>query len=252
MAADNWWPPFLLVKQNLHGLVAPLQHLANYPGQAGRFLGQNFVTLEALKDDNQSLRQQNLNLQRKVQRFAAVAAQNNRLRELLGASAELEAGVLVAELLALDPDPYTHQIVINRGTNQGVAVGQSVLDAYGLMGQVIAVSNNTSRVLLITDASHSIPVQVSRNDFRALASGLGDRDYLLRLDHVAKTADLKVGDLLISSGLGGRFPSGYPVASIIKISQDPSQAFLTISAKPSARLNRSRYLLVVQKQGLQP
>jgi rod shape-determining protein MreC len=144
----------------------------------------------------------------------------------------------------MDPNPFTHRIIINKGERDGVVLGQPVLDARGLMGQVVELMPYTSRVLLLTDTTHSIPVQVNRNGLRAIASGTGNPERL-ELRHVADTADIKEGDLLVSSGLGQRFPAGYPVATVKEVIHDSGQPFAIVRAVPTAALNRSRYLLLV-------
>ncbi len=167
-----------------------------------------------------------------------------RLRELLNSSALVNEKVEVAELIGMDPNPFTHRIIINKGERDGVVLGQPVLDARGLMGQVVELMPYTSRVLLLTDTTHSIPVQVNRNGLRAIASGTGNPERL-ELRHVADTADIKEGDLLVSSGLGQRFPAGYPVATVKEVIHDSGQPFAIVRAVPTAALNRSRYLLLV-------
>ena len=147
-------------------------------------------------------------------------------------------------MIGVDPNPFTHRILIDKGERDGVFLGQPVLDARGLMGQVVEIMPYTARVLLLTDSTHSIPVQVNRNGLRAIASGVGNPESL-DLRHVADTADIKEGDLLVSSGLGQRFPAGYPVAVVTKVVHDPGQPFALVRAKPTASLNRSRYVLLV-------
>ena len=150
----------------------------------------------------------------------------------------------MAELIGVDPNPFTHRILINKGERDGVFLGQPVLDARGLMGQVVELMPYTARVLLLTDTTHSIPVQVNRNGLRAIASGTGNPERL-ELRHVADTADIKEGDLLVSSGMGQRFPAGYPVATVKEVIHDSGQPFAIVRAVPTAALNRSRYLLLV-------
>jgi rod shape-determining protein MreC len=179
-----------------------------------------------------------------MQKLAALTEQNVRLRELLNSSALVNEKVEVAELIGMDPNPFTHRIIINKGERDGVVLGQPVLDARGLMGQVVELMPYTSRVLLLTDTTHSIPVQVNRNGLRAIASGTGNPERL-ELRHVADTADIKEGDLLVSSGLGQRFPAGYPVATVKEVIHDSGQPFAIVRAVPTAALNRSRYLLLV-------
>jgi len=170
---------------------------------------------------------------------------------LLNSSALVNEKVEVAELIGMDPNPFTHRILINKGERDGVVLGQPVLDARGLMGQVVELMPYTSRVLLLTDTTHSIPVQVNRNGLRAIASGTGNPERL-ELRHVADTADIKEGDLLVSSGLGQRFPAGYPVATVKEVIHDSGQPFAIVRAVPTAALNRSRYLLLVFSDSRSP
>ena len=166
------------------------------------------------------------------------------MRDLLGSAAKLQDNVLVAELIGVDPDPERYEIIIDKGSQSGVFVGQAVLDAQGLMGQVIATSLYTSRALLISDESHSVPVQVNRNNLRLIAQGTGITGQL-ELIHVPDTADIKEGDLLVSSGLGSRFPVGYPVGVVSKVEHDPGEPFAVVRAIPSASLVKSRHVLLV-------
>ena len=152
--------------------------------------------------------------------------------------------MLVAELIGVDPNPFTQRILIDKGERDGVFLGQPILDATGLMGQVVEVLPYSARVLMITDASHSLPVQVNRNGLRAIASGTGRNEWL-ELRYVGDTADIREGDIVVSSGLGQRFPAGYPVGRVQSVVRHPSQSFAEVRVAPSAQLNRSRYLLLV-------
>ena len=171
-------------------------------------------------------------------------AENNRLRDLLGSAAKLQDNVVVAERIGVAPDPEKHEVVIDKGTIDGVFIGQPLLDAQGLLGQVVDVSRYSSRVLLISDPSHSVPVQVARSNLRLVAQGTGSTNRL-ELMYVQNTADVGAGDLLISSGLGGRFPVGYPVGVVNKVEQRSGGPFATVTAIPSALLDRSRHVLLV-------
>ncbi len=183
-------------------------------------------------------------LRAKTEKMAALTAENNRLRDLLGSAEKLQDNVVVAELIGVDPDPGKHEVVIDKGTSDGVFIGQPLLDAKGLMGQVVGVSRYSSRVLLISDPSHSVPVQVARSNLRFVAQGTGA---MSRLDlmYVQNTADVRTGDLLISSGLGGRFPVGYPVGIVNKVEHRGGKPFSSVTAIPSALLDRSRHVLLV-------
>ncbi|MCL6415213.1 rod shape-determining protein MreC [Aestuariirhabdus sp. Z084] len=225
-------------------VTAPVQWMANVPANLWGSLTDSVKTRDTLKEENASLRAQNLVLERRLQKLASLTAENVRLRELLNSSALVDDRVLVAELIGVDPDPFRHQVIVNKGASDGVFVGQPVLDAEGLYGQVIEVNPIASRVLLISDNSHSLPVIVNRNGVRAIASGTGQLDELV-LRHVPNTADITEGDLLISSGLGKRFPSGYPVGTVVSVVHDPGHPFAFVKVRPSAQLNRSSHLLLV-------
>lgn len=202
------------------------------------------VSRRTLLEENASQRGELLILKAKLQKMAGMAAENVRLRELLNSSALLDTSVLVAELISISPDPRSHRIVLNKGSNDGVYVGQAVLDSEGLMGQIVDIGPSISHALLISDSSHALPVQINRNGIRSVAEGTGLLHELV-LRHVATTTDVKVGDLLVSSGLGQRFPVGYPVADISEVILDPGKPFATVKAVPRAQLNRSRHVLLV-------
>ncbi|MBY9023214.1 rod shape-determining protein MreC [Pseudomonas fluorescens] len=218
--------------------------ITDLPGRLWEGIASQFGSRTELVAENEKLKSENLLLQGRMQKLAALTEQNVRLRELLNSSALVNEKVEVAELIGMDPNPFTHRIIINKGERDGVVLGQPVLDARGLMGQVVELMPYTSRVLLLTDSTHSIPVQVNRNGLRAIASGTGNPERL-ELRHVADTADVKEGDLLVSSGLGQRFPAGYPVATVKEVIHDSGQPFAIVRAVPTAALNRSRYLLLV-------
>ena len=218
--------------------------ITDLPQRLFQGVSSQFGSRTELVAENEKLKTENLLLQGRMQKLAALTEQNVRLRELLNSSALVNEKVEVAELIGMDPNPFTHRIIINKGERDGVVLGQPVLDARGLMGQVVELMPYTSRVLLLTDTTHSIPVQVNRNGLRAIASGTGNPESL-ELRHVADTADIKVGDLLVSSGLGQRFPAGYPVATVKEVIHDSGQPFAIVRAVPTAALNRSRYLLLV-------
>ncbi len=232
------------VREKLSPLITPFYKITDVPRRIGDWFEAVMASPVDLQAENAELKTQVLILQRKSQQMAALAAENVRLRQLLNASNILQETVLIAELIGVSPNPLSHQVIISRGSNEGVFKGQPVLDAFGLMGQVVEVSPESSSVLLISDATHAIPIQVNRNGVRAIAEGTGDMTSL-SLRHVSANADIRVGDLLVSSGLGNRFPVGYPVAEVKQVVRDPAKAFLTVTAKPMARLDRSRHLLLV-------
>lgn len=244
MLSDKYLSPTEYLRTGLGYLVTPVQFIAALPSQIGGWAGETARSHSDLVEDNLRLQTESLILKQKVQQMAALRAENNQLRELLNASEQVDDSVLVAELIGVDPDPYTHHVILNKGAKHGVFKGQPILDAQGLMGQVIEVLPFTSRVILIADRNHAIPVQVNRNGVRAIAVGSGLLDELT-LIYVPDTADIKAGDLLMSSGLGDRFPKGYPVGEISSVEHDPGEAFAIVKARPSAKLDRSRYVLLV-------
>jgi rod shape-determining protein MreC len=228
----------------LNSLVSPLQYLANLPGQLLNASASRFVSHERLFDDNAKLTYDALVMNGQLQRLTFLQEENDRLRSLLNSPVQDNTRKVVAELMAVDNNPYSHQIVINKGAINGVYEGQPVLDDKGIVGQIMQVSSTNSRVLLIADVTHAIPVRVARNNVRLIVSGSGSLDELL-IQHVAHSSDLKIGDLLLSSGLGNIFPEGYPVATITSIIRDESRPFSQVRAKPIAQLDRLKYLLLL-------
>ncbi len=240
-ARFTWLQP---LRTQLGLIVEPVYWAGRLPVRLWEGATQELSTRSELTAENEKLKAEQLMMQRRLQKLAALTEQNVRLRELLNSAALVDDDVLATELIGIDPNPFTHRILIDKGERDGVVMGQPVLDARGLMGQVVEVMPYTSRVLLLTDTTHSIPVQVNRNGLRAIASGTGNPERL-ELRHVADTADIKEGDLLVSSGLGQRFPAGYPVAMVSEVIHDSGQPFAIVRAVPTAMLNRSRYMLLV-------
>jgi rod shape-determining protein MreC len=224
--------------------MTPIVIIADYPSRSASVAQEALASRGDMRVTIVDLQQQLLLLQAKTKKMAALTAENNRLRDLLGSAAKLQDNVLVAELIGVDPDPERQEVVIDKGTQSGVFVGQPVLDANGLMGQVIEVSLLASRVLLVSDDSHAVPVQVTRSNLRLIARGAGVTRRL-ELNHVPDTADIRAGDLLVSSGLGNRFPVGYPVGVVDQVIHDPGKPFAYVTAIPSASLARSRHVLLV-------
>lgn len=237
----DWLDP---VRRELSTLAKPFYQITDLPRRLSLWSESTFVSNAELRQENQRLASELLIHRRKLQQMAALAAENVRLRQLLNASEMLSDDVLVAELIGVSPNPLTHTVILNRGSEDGVYAGQPVLDAKGLLGQVVEVGADSARVLLLTDSSHALPVQVNRNGIRTIVEGTGSLD-ALRLRHVSNTTDIKVGDLLVSSGLGQRFPAGYPVAVVEQIARDPGQPFAQVSARPMAQMDRARNVLLV-------
>lgn len=244
MVFDSRFETLRPLRSQMGLVLSELYTITNLPSRVWTGINEQFSSRSELLAENEKLKAEALLTQRRLQKLAALTEQNVRLRELLNSSALVDDKVLVGELIGVDPNPFTHRILIDKGERDGVAIGQPVLDATGLMGQVVEVMPYTARVLLLTDTTHSIPVQVNRNGLRSIAVGTGNPESL-ELRHVADTADIREGDLLVSSGLGQRFPAGYPVATVKEVIHDSGQPFAIVRAVPTAALNRSRYVLVV-------
>jgi rod shape-determining protein MreC len=242
--ADFRYNSLSTIRSFMDTVATPLYWVADTPARLLDWSDTHVRTRAQLLEDNEKLRRENLVHEGRSKQMAALRAENVRLRSLLNSAALLQDDVLVAELIGVSPDPMRHQLVLNKGAVDNVYIGQPLIDAEGLLGQVVEVGEISSRVLLITDATHSIPVQVNRNGVRAIAEGTGSLG-TLEVHHVAATTDVEEGDLLVTSGLGGRFPVGYPVAVVSKVERDPGQPFATVEAKPSAALDRSRYVLLI-------
>ncbi|MBU0501270.1 MAG: rod shape-determining protein MreC [Gammaproteobacteria bacterium] len=233
-----------IVRTGISTLTYPLQFLADLPSRISGFLSETFASRDLMLGEIEKTRQENSLLQARLQKFDALEMENMRLRSLLGSSYKLSDQILVSELMQVDLDPFRHQILINKGSQAGVYVGQPALDAHGVMGQVIHITPWSASVLLITDSSHTMPVQVNRTGLRTIAVGTGDISSL-RLPFLPNNADIQEGDLLVTSGLGGRFPAGYPVAAIDKIERNPGAHFTEATATPRAFLDRTREVLLV-------
>lgn len=232
------------LRSELSVLAVPFYWITDYPSELLDGARDALRSRSELEMENERLRSQAVILEAKVQKLASLRAENNRLRELLNASAHLAESVLVAEVTGVAADASRHEFVINLGREHELFLGQAVIDAKGLLGQVIEVGRFYSRVLLISDSSHALSVQVNRNGVRAVLEGTGRLDTLAVM-HVPATTDIQVGDLLVSSGLGGRFPVGYPVARVSSVSVDPGKAFAEVQARPMAALDRSQHVLLV-------
>ncbi|GAA3934803.1 rod shape-determining protein MreC [Luteimonas lutimaris] len=226
--------------------VQPLWWLAGLPARLGDSVREDAVTRATLAEDNRRLRNALLVSGARQARLQVAAAENARLRGLLGAAERGGLDVQLAPILDIDLDPTRQRLMLDAGSNDGVRVGQSVIDAGGLVGQIIAVTQATATVLLITDPDHAVPVLVGRNGVRLVAYGLGRSDQL-ELSNIPLSADVKVGDAIITSGLGGRFPPGFPVGTVVALRPDDSRAFLVAELKPAARLDRGRDVLLLRQ-----
>jgi rod shape-determining protein MreC len=232
------------VRQGLSVLVYPLQTLVDLPVRGWRWASQTFAERGALLAENEDLRRDQLDASVRLLRLATLESENARLRAMLDSSAGVADRVLVAEILAVDLDPYGQRLNLNRGVIDGVYVGQALLDAKGVVGQVVNVGEFSAEAVAITDADHALPVTVDRNGLRTIALGTGDSGRL-RLPYLTNSADIQVGDLLVSSGLGGVFPAGYPVGRVLDVRRRPGQSFAEVLAEPAAEFDRDREVMLV-------
>ncbi|USD65010.1 rod shape-determining protein MreC [Vibrio sp. SCSIO 43136] len=244
MLADSRLDTFANARYFLNSLVAPVQYLANLPRTMFDGFYERFNTRETLLTSNQALKREVLRLKSDTLLLDQYREENQRLRKLLGSPFIRDEKKVVTEVMAVDSSPYRHQVVIDKGMIDGVYEGQPVLNEKGIVGQVTFVAAHNSRVLLITDVTSSIPVQVVRNDIRIIASGNGSIDRI-QLEHIPTSTDIIEGDFLVTSGLGGRYPEGYPVAYVSEVVNDDRREFASIKAEPVVDFDRLRYLLLV-------
>ena len=251
MIADQRFGYLETFRAHLLALVYPIQYVVNLPVKAGQWLSNSASSRIKLLEENTKLRDENLRLQVRLQKFEDLKSENQRLRRLLGSSVRFDEQVQVAEVLAVDLDPSRRKtIVIDKGRNHGVFPNQPVIDAQGVMGQVIHVGPISSTVMLITDPDHELPVQVVRTGLRTVAKGMGtiNRLSLLYLSHIGLSTGVKVGDLIVTSGVGQKFPKGYPVGTVIEVNPDIGKPYAQVHALPRATLERNREVLLVWKK----
>ncbi len=245
------------VRAVLSGLIYPLQAVIQIPLQTGVWLSEQFINRQALLDENYRLRNKQLIINAQLQKLSVLEAENRRLRMLLESSVMLPVNlrerVLIAEVLERTDvnSPYRHRVQINKGLLNGVYRGQPLLDQYGVVGQVFYAEPLTAWVILITDPNHALPVQIDRTGLQTLAMGTGHFQELL-LPYLRHSEDVRIGDLLITSGRGGTFTHGYPVAKITQIERNAGQAFAHIVAQPVAQLDRLREVLLIVKETAAP
>lgn len=232
------------IRGQIEIVVQPLWRLAGLPAKLGDTVRDDASTRARLAKDNETLRNALLISSARIARLQTAAAENARLRGLLGAAEQGGLDVQLAPILDIALDPTRQRLVLDIGADQGVTQGQAAIDAGGLIGQVIDVRPTTATVLLLTDPDHAVPVAVSRNGIRLVAYGRGDR---LELANIPTSSDVKVGDRIVTSGLGGRFPPGFPVGTITELRRDESRAFLVGDLKPAAQLDRGRDVLLLRR-----
>ena len=224
--------------------VEPVYHLVAWPVNAVSYLHEQFQGRSALRSENERLQRLLLGQQAALQKMQALERENERLRALFEGAQSQPYEYRFAELLQVDLDPFSHRVLIDRGARDGVQAGQAVIDGAGVVGQVEDVQWHYASVRLISDPNHAIPVQISRTGLRTVAFGLGETGRL-SLPNVPREADVREGDLIVTSGLGERFPGGYPVARVTSINREPGRTFASVEARPSAALDRGREVLLI-------
>lgn len=244
MLSDGQTNAMIKARSVMETAIGGLYYLANTPRTVLDGVSDNLVDTNKLQIENKVLREQLREKNADLLLLDQLKVENQRLRLLLNSPLRTDEYKKIAEVLTAETDVYRNQVVINQGFRDGAYVGQPIIDEKGIVGQIISVGDKTSRVLLLTDVTHSIPVQVLRNDVRLIASGTGRNDELT-LDNVPRSVDIVKGDLLVTSGLGGRFLEGYPVAIVESVSRDGQNYFATVSAKPLASIERLRYVLLL-------
>lgn len=236
MMADQRYDYLQRVRNAMSAGVFPLQWLVDAPFRASHWLSDSVADRDQLRAENIRLREQLRDAQVSLQKLAALTEENHRLRDLGQAADDVTKKRLVAQIMRVDLDPLRHRVLLNKGQNAGVFKGQPILDAHGIFGQITQVGRYTSEAILISDPEHAIPVRVNRSGLRTIAEGTGNLNRL-NLPFLTGEADVKVGDVLIASGLGGVFPAGYPVGTITRVERDPAQTFAKVEAKPTAKLD---------------
>ena len=245
MFADSRFGYLERVRFGLGYATTPIYWVADIPTRVSFWIDDVFVSRTDLLEDNEELRERLLVAQRELQLLESLTSENSRLLALDEATGNINGDVMPAEIINVSPDPYSKRVLINKGARDGLFIGQPLLDANGLMGQIDEVLPYTSWALLITDPHHVTPVEVNRNGERALARGSRSVSNELELEFVTQTQDMQAQDLLVSSGMGQVFPKNYPVAEIISVYADPGLDFATVRARPIAQMASTRHVMLV-------
>ncbi len=224
--------------------ATPIYAVVQTPHQLWTWITESFADRSRLRAENEQLTEQLRAARTRLLRFEALSEENRRLREIREASKGISERTLIAEIINVSVQPFRHVVVINKGANDGVFRGQPVLDAFGVVGQVMQVGKSTATLILITDAEHAVPVQVNRNGIRSIAVGTGE-PAKLSLPYLTVESDVRRGDLLVSSGLDEIFPAGYPVATVTKVERNATDTFALVEARPRAQLDRDREVLLL-------
>lgn len=232
------------VRKALGAVVYPLRIVVDSPVSLWRWLQDTTAARNDLLLENSRLNAERLLTQARLQRFAALESENARLRAMLEATSRVRDQVQVAEIMSVSSNPFRHTLIIDKGTQDGVYDGQAMIDAKGVVGQIIEAGLLSAQGVLISDPDHALPVEVNRNGLRTIAVGTGAFDRL-DLPFLPNNADIREGDLLVTSGLGGSFPPGYPVGVIAEVTRIPQGPFAQISARPAAALNQVREIMLI-------
>lgn len=232
------------VRKAIGATVYPLRVIVDAPVSVWRWAGETTASRNDLQLENSRLHTERLLTQARLQRYAALEAENARLRAMLEARSRVRDQVRVAEIMSASSNPFRHVLVVDKGTNDRVYNGQTIVDTNGVVGQIIQAGVLSSQGILISDPDHALPVEVNRNGLRTIAVGTGEFDRL-DLPFLPNNADIEQGDLLVTSGLGGAFPAGYPVAIIDSVVVKPEEPFAVVTATPSAALNQIREVMLV-------
>ncbi|MEO8959094.1 MAG: rod shape-determining protein MreC [Rudaea sp.] len=246
MVVDHRGAYLSRIRSGLSVVIEPMYRLAAMPSQLAHQAGLGLADRSRLTEENARLQRELLLAQARLDRVNLLRRQNLHLEQLLDVQHSLGLGVQLARIIDVDTDPFRQRVTVDAGSNQDMHVGQAVLDAQGVMGQVVETLPNTSTVMLITDASHAIPVVIDRTGMRAIAHGTGQID-ALELPNVPISADIKVGDKLMTSGLGGHFPAGFPVGTVDSVKAGANGMFVVATAAPSAALDRSVEVLILHE-----
>src|SRR5277367_3959794 len=232
------------IRRVLSIVAYPVQIAVASPFEGWDWFRESITTRDALRADKTRLEAELRMAQFRLQRYEALEAESQRLRALRDSTTGVTDRFVIGDIMNLDLDAFRERVMVDKGAGDGVFVGQAVVDAGGIFGQVARVGQLTSEVILISDAAHAIPVQINRNGLRTVAVGTGDTNRL-KLPYLPTSADVVAGDLLVTSGLGGGFPPGYPVGTVSEVKRDPAQSLADVDVKPAAALDRSRELLFV-------
>lgn len=244
MVADYHYQYLDSARSGFSLLVSPLQYIVDYPVRMMSWAYSLVSSKKLLINENMQLRYQQIILEAQLQKLLVISRENSQLKELLSASAATEMRAMAAQILAVDTTSSRQLLVLNKGKRDGVFSGQPVLDAKGVMGQIIDVGLMTSTVLLVSDSKSAVPVRNDRTGERAILVGTNSMSEL-SLINLPRTSSIAKGDLLVTSGLGRRYPEGYPVGRVEEIKNIPGDDFIKVSVSPIALLNRNRLVLVV-------